>query len=229
MSDINIDEIIWPCTLSKQLKRQLLSISESGEGLPASQNKQYFPGLYYIKSGLATISILSENMNNTLGFVLGEKDWLGANAIGYMDELYLLSVELEPIKHLFFCKEKVINLAQTTPEVYKLLFHCLQKDQPKHWQVTLNTLHDKEVRIVYTLLSLAGKKTVIKGAKISIKITQEQLCIVTGLSRPRVNEVLKAIEKAHEISIERGTIHINDIKALGSRLDQLNTMFNDPR
>lgn len=229
MSDSNVDTIKWPCPLSDDLKQQLIDISQSGSALPDTQKKKDFPGIYYIKSGLATLSILSENMNNTLGFVMGKDDWVGANTIGGLSDIFLLSVEIEPIEYLFFCRKKVAQLAEKNLEVYKFLFHCLNKIQPIFWQVSLTALHDKEVRIVYTLLSLAQKTPTVNGAKVSIKITQEQLCAVTGLSRPRINEVLKSIEKVHEISIERGVIHIIDIQALGKRLNRLNTMFNDPR
>lgn len=226
MSYFNIESMHWPCSLSTQLKRQLLDIAQQGKGLP---NTQAFPGVYYITNGLATLSVLSENMSNSLGFVIGVNDWVGANSIGDIDKMFLLSVELEPLEYLFFSKKKVKQLSENNLEVFKFLFHCLNKIQPRFWQVSLTALHGKEVRIVYTLLSLAERKKTVKGAKISIKITQEQLCEVTGLSRPRINEVLKMIEKAHEISIERGIIHIIDITALGNRLNQLNTMFNDPR
>ena len=229
MSDVNVDNIKWPCSISDDLKQQFAEISQPGKGLPNTQKKMEFPGIYYITSGLATLSVLSENMNNTLGFVVGTDDWVGANTIGYLSNIFLLTVEIEPVKYLFFCRKKVALLAEKNLEVYKFLFHCLNKMQPVFWQVSLTALHDKEIRIVYTLLSLAQMKKTIKGAKVSIKITQEQLCAVTGLSRPRINEVLKNIEKAHEISIERGVIHIIDIAALGQRLNQLNMMFNDPR
>ncbi|GLS90913.1 hypothetical protein GCM10007916_19800 [Psychromonas marina] len=229
MSTLNIDTIQWPGPISEGLKQQLFEIAQPGKGLPDTQKKTDFPGIYYITAGLATLSVQSENMNNSLGFVLGTNDWVGANTVGKLSDIFLLTVEIEPVEYLFLCRKKVTLLAEKNLEVYKFLFHCLNKMQPVFWQVSLTALHDKEARIVYTLVSLAQKKKIIQGTKVSIKITQEQLCAVTGLSRPRINEVLKKIEKAHEISIERGVIHILDTDALGKRLNQLNMMFNDPR
>ncbi|WP_028863026.1 Crp/Fnr family transcriptional regulator [Psychromonas aquimarina] len=229
MTDSSTDAINWPCPLSNTLKRQLLDIAQCGKGLPNTQKKAAFPGLYYITSGLATLSFLSENMNNTLGFVLGVNDWVGANSLGNSADLFFLTVELEPVEYLFLSKQKIAQLAENNNEVFKFLYYCMIQMQPRSQQAPLTALHDKEIRIVYTLLALAQKKQTLKGVKTTIDITQEQLCTVTGLSRPRINEVLKNIEKAQEISIERGKIHIIDINALGERLNQLNSMFSDPR
>ncbi|WP_019613065.1 Crp/Fnr family transcriptional regulator [Psychromonas ossibalaenae] len=229
MTDSSIETIHWPCTISNDLKQQLLDIAQRGSGLTDTQKKQALPGIYYITSGLATISFLSENMNNTLGFVLGVNDWVGANSLGNNADVFLLTVELEPVKYLLFPKQKIAQLAENNNEVFKFLYYCMVQMQPRSLQAPLTALHDKEIRIVYTLLALAQKKHAVKGVNTSINITQEQLCAVTGLSRPRINEVLKTIEKVHEISIERGKIHITDIDALGNRLNQLNAMFDDPR
>ncbi len=229
MAEFSIDTLHWPCKISNDLKHQLLNIAQPGKGLQNTQKKAAFPGIYYITSGLATYYYTSENMNNALGCVFGAHDWIGAYSLGSNAEFFIFSVEFEPVEYLFFSKQKIAQLAESNPEVFKFLYYCIIKMQPRLLQVQLTALHNKELRIVYTLLALAQKKQIIKGAKISIEITQEQLCTVTGLSRPRINEVLKKIEKHHEISIERGKIHIIDLKALGDRLNQLNTMFHDPR
>jgi len=229
MTDSSIDAIHWPCTLSNDLKYQLFDIAQRGKGMPNMQKKQALPGVYYITSGHATLSFLSENMNKTLGIVIGVNDWVGANSLGNNADIYLLSIELEPIEYLLFPKQKIAQLAEKNNEVFKFLYYCMIQMQPRLQQAQLTALHNKEIRIVYTLLTLAQKKQGLQGVKTSINITQDQLCTVTGLSRPRINEVLKNIEKAHEISIERGKVHIIDINALGNRLNQLNAMFNDPR
>jgi len=229
MSELNIDTLHWPCSITNDLKHKLLNIAQPGTGLQNTMQKTAFPGIYYITSGLAIFSYTSADMNNVLGCVFGANDWIGANSIGNDADIFFLCIELEPLEYLFFPKQKIAQLAESNPEVFKFLYYCLIQAQPIFLQAQLTALHDKETRIAYTLLSLAQKQRVIKGAKISIAITQEQLCTVTGLSRPRINEVLKDIEKHHEISIERGKIYITDLNALGKRLNKSNIMFNDPR
>ncbi|WP_372882416.1 Crp/Fnr family transcriptional regulator [Psychromonas sp.] len=226
MKELNIEKERWPCPISNHSKEQLARIAQSGNGCT---NLLKTSGICYIKKGLAILYYASGQMNNTLGYVIGSGDWIGASTLLNKEELFLLSAELEPVEFLFFSTQKILHLAETEPEMYKLLYYCMVHMQPVYLQSQLTSLHDKEVRVAYMLLFLAQKKQTIKGAKIIITITQEQLCLATGISRPRINEVLKKFEKHREIVIERGKIYILDIVALGHRLDYANTMFYDPR
>ena len=226
MTESSIDVPLWPCALSDNLKQQLLNIAQPCQGIP---NIQKHRGLYYIGTGLFIIHYATQHMNNNLGYAVGADDWIGASKIVCSDRFFLQAIELEPVESLFFPHHKISKLAEINHEVYKLLYFCLANVQPVHLQGQLTAMQDKEVRVVYTLFSLAQKKISIEGARISLKITQEQLSLVTGLSRPRINEILKKIEKSQEISITRGSICILDIIALGKRLDHALLMFNDPR
>lgn len=226
MNEFSIDRQHWPCPISSHLKELLLNAAQQGRGCCGMIKNS---GICYIKRGLAILYYTSQQMNNTLGSVIGIHDWIGASTFMNKRELFLLAIELEPIEYLFFPTKKILQLTKTEPEIYKLLYYCVVNMQPVYLQSQLTALHDKEVRIVYMLLSLAQKKQTISGAKTFIAITQEQLCLATGISRPRINEVLKRIEKHHEIAIKRGKIYILDIVALGNRLNHANTMFYDPR
>lgn len=226
MTESSINNIQWPCELSDNLKRQLLNIARPCKGTPNIQKKT---GIYYVTRGLSIMYYTTDYMNNNLGFVIGAHDWLGASRIPNNTKLFLQTIVIEPEEYLFFQNHKISQLAEINPEVYKLLYYCLANIQPVHLQGQLTSMQNKEVRVVYTLLALAKKKQTINGAKISLQITQEQLSLATGLSRPRINEVLKQIENSHEISITRGKICILDIIALGNRLDHALMMFYDPR
>ena len=226
MNELNIEKARWPCPVSNHVKEQLASIAQAGYGC---KNLLKTSGICYIKKGLAILYYASGQMNSTLGYVIGSGDWIGASTLMNKRELFLLSAELEPVEFLFFPTQKILQLAETEPEIYKLLYYCMVHMQPVYLQSQLTSLHDKEVRVTYMLLCLAQKKQTIHGAKTAIAITQEQLCLATGITRPRINEVLKKFEKHHEIAIERGKIYILDLVALGHRLDYANTMFYDPR
>ncbi|PKF61754.1 hypothetical protein CW745_10595 [Psychromonas sp. psych-6C06] len=229
MSIVNIDNIQWPCPLSKDLKQQLLALSHPGKGMPNTNKNMSLPGIYYITKGTGILFITCDNMSSSLGLAIGVNDWTGASSIGNDNKVLLMSLELEPVQHLFFPKQKLELLAKQNLEAFKFLYHCVTTEHPQVFQASLTSLHDREVRIAYSLLSLAQKKSFIKGANMSLKITQAQLSTITGLTRPRINEALKKFEKAQEISMTRGEIHIIDVNALGNRLNQLNTMFSDPR
>jgi CRP/FNR family cyclic AMP-dependent transcriptional regulator len=156
MTESSVDNIQWPCDLSGNLKQQLLNIAQPREGL---QRLPEVSGIYHITHGLAILYYTADYMNNNLGFVFGTHDWIGARTIADNPKLFLQHIELEPIKYLFFPRKKILLLAENNHEVYKLLYFCLAKVQPIHLQAQLTAMHDKEVRIAYTLLALAKKKT----------------------------------------------------------------------
>jgi DNA-binding GntR family transcriptional regulator len=62
---------------------------------------------------------------------------------------------------------------------------------------------------------------------LKIDISQKQLSQITGISRPRLNEVLKQLEAVGEISLERGSIHLIDIPALSLRTHKLDNAFKN--
>lgn len=232
MQEYNVEDIQWPAPLSESLKQKLLNIAFYGNDFKPKipvNNKTKNPGVYYFISGLATFSYSTPNMKNIRGCVFGRGDWLGANSLYNERGLYLVPEEIEKVSFLYFPKERINKLIESTPEVYQWLFYCVGNAQPKIMQSQLTAMHDKTSRIVYTLLELARYTPLLLGSSSFIRISQQQLSTVTGLSRPRINEVLKSLEKLGQISLQRGSIHLLDLPALGKHLETLNTMFHDPR
>ena len=232
MADFPMQNINWPAELSDDFKDKLMTIAQIRKGLkqyPSRMVNGKVPGITYITKGIIFIYHTSKNMNNINGVVCGSHDWLGGDGIDNNAEIIIFIEQIEEIEYLFFPAIKVKELAETEPEVFKWLYYCTVKIQPNILQSQLISLHDKEVRIVYALLTLAKHKQVIIGQQTSLQISQQQLSTITGLSRPRINEVLKKIEKENEIAIARGKIYIIDKKALGKRLGNANLMYTDPR
>jgi CRP/FNR family transcriptional regulator, cyclic AMP receptor protein len=232
MQQYDVEKINWPTALTPTLKEKLLSIAYYSDNFSAqmTQNvKPQHPGVYYFIKGLATFSYTTPNMKNIRGCVFGTGDWIGANSLFRTNSLFLLPETLVPLEFLYFPRDKIEQLSLSSTEIYKWLFYCINNSQPKIMQSQLTALHDKTCRIVYTLLELARYTPFVLGSFPSIRISQQQLSTVTGLSRPRINEVLKILEKKCEISLERGCIHILNQPALNKYLHELNVMFHDPR
>jgi CRP/FNR family cyclic AMP-dependent transcriptional regulator len=232
MQQYDVEKIKWPTSLSATVKEKLLNIAYYGDNFTpqvSTNAKLKHPGVYYFIRGLATFSYTTANMKNIRGCVFGGGDWIGANSLFREKSLFFVPETLIPIEFLYFPRDKIEKLSITSPEVYQWLFHCIDNTQPKIMQSQLTALHDKTSRIVYTLLELARYTPVLLGSSPSIRISQQQLSTVTGLSRPRINEVLKTLEKKGEISLERGCIHLIEQAGLAKYLDELNTMFHDPR
>ncbi|MEH6452105.1 MAG: Crp/Fnr family transcriptional regulator [Psychromonas sp.] len=232
MTNFPIPNINWPTELSDNFKKKLLSIAQQSTTLKnQSLNMLYDDnaGIYYLSDGIVTVYYTCDNTNSLQGMVCGPKDWLGSFDITSNSETCLLVEKLEEVNYLFFPSHKIKKLAETEPEVFAWLYYCTAKMQPKILQSMLICAHNKEIRIVYTLLTLANYQRVLLGQQTSLHINQQQLSTITGLSRPRINEVLKKIEKDNEIVIERGKIHIIDKVALGKRLEPASLIFSDPR
>ncbi|MDN3616972.1 MAG: Crp/Fnr family transcriptional regulator [Vibrio gallaecicus] len=220
-------DIQWPCNLSQALKDELLLSAITVHGL--SDRNQFkrssVDGVFYIVQGIMSISFASENTNTMNATLLSANTWAGGGVIYNSLSLNATIDEILPCTILYFPKEKIDRLASTNDEVFRWLYHCTL-DLQKNWlQSQLCSLYDRESRIVFSLLDLAKRLPAVQGSLIKIDISQKQLSQITGISRPRLNEVLKSLEAANEISLERGSIHLIDIPSLNKKTEKLKHAF----
>lgn len=191
------EQIQWPCELSADLIESLMDIAVLKTGVDSfeiTKKFQRFPGVFYILSGSAGICFSTENMKSLSGGVIGRGDWVGALSIHADYNLFAVAEEVEPITMVLFPAVKVLELAERKCMVFKWLLHCGTKTQSIWMQAYLSSIHEKEQKTIYVLLELAARQINIAGAAVSINISQTQLSTITGISRPRLNEVLKGIE-----------------------------------
>lgn len=229
---ISVDDIIWPCELSAKLKLFLIDIAIKRHGVNCMGGTPTAPqpeGLVYCLQGSAIISWGSYDMRNKVGAVLGANDWLGFLSIDDIKSEYVYStIEIKPISCLVFPKKAILEYANRDSEMFKLLFYIAKKIVPKWLQASITALHDVESRIVSSLVDLVILEPNIVNSQVVINISQQQLSDLTGVSRPRVNEVLKHLERSGDIQIARNKIHIKDIKALSQRLQFFNGSLREP-
>lgn len=186
-------------------------------------------GVIYLHKGVSTLCWLNLDTARMVGGILGRGDWLFAGTIDSDVRLFGVSEELEPVTLLLFPERAVLELAAKSDEVFKWLFYSMQRMQLVWHQANLNAMHNLNARVAYGLIDLASKAGVATSSAPVIRISQQQLANVTGITRPRVNEALKQFEKAGELKVIRGGIKLLDIDALAARLQNLNLMFRDPR
>ncbi|OCH63157.1 Crp/Fnr family transcriptional regulator [Vibrio splendidus] len=225
------EQIQWPCELSADLIESLLDIAVFKSGVDSfeiTKKFQNLPGVFYILSGSAGICFSTENMKSLSGGVIGRGDWMGALSIHADYNLFAVAEEVEPITMVLFPASKVLELAERKCMVYKWLLHCGTKAQSIWMQAYLSSIHEKEQKTIYVLLELAARQTNIAGATVSINISQIQLSSITGISRPRLNEVLKGIEQQGLVKIQRGKVFITDVKGLYEHISPMNLMIRDP-
>ena len=226
------DSIVWPCKLPDIVKRSILSTAQVRKGiksLDVCQSRCQMPGVFYILNGSSGLCVATPDMNNSLGVVVGKGDWIGAHAIESNEEIFLIAEEVEPITMLYFSKSTISSLAEHDSMVYKWLYSCTRSEQKIWLQAMLSSIHDKSLRVVYLLFEFAKRIEIIRGSLICINISQYQLSSLSGISRARLNEVLKKLEYDGYIFLQRGKVYIKNISQLGDYLNEMNLMFQEPR
>ncbi|WP_060981440.1 Crp/Fnr family transcriptional regulator [Vibrio splendidus] len=225
------EQIQWPCELSADLIESLIDIAVLKTGVHSieiTQKFQNLPGVFYILSGSAGICFSTENMKSLSGGIIGRGDWIGALSIHADYKLFAVAEEVEPIIMVLFPANKILELAERKCMVYKWLLHSGTKAQSIWMQAYLSSIHEKEQKTIYVLLELAARQTNIAGTTVSINISQTQLSTITGISRPRLNEVLKGIEQQGLVKIQRGKVFITDVEGLYEHISPMNLMIRDP-
>ncbi|WP_061017211.1 Crp/Fnr family transcriptional regulator [Vibrio splendidus] len=225
------EQIQWPCELSADLIESLIDIAVLKTGVHSieiTQKFQNLPGVFYILSGSAGICFSTENMKSLSGGIIGRGDWIGALSIHADYKLFAVAEEVEPITMVLFPANKILELAERKCMVYKWLLHSGTKAQSIWMQAYLSSIHEKEQKTIYVLLELAARQTNIAGATVSINISQTQLSTITGISRPRLNEVLKGIEQQGLVKTQRGKVFITDVEGLYEHISPMNLMIRDP-
>jgi CRP/FNR family transcriptional regulator, cyclic AMP receptor protein len=78
-------------------------------------------------------------------------------------------------------------------------------------------MNDPDVRVARSLAALFNP-VLYPGVGDVLRITQQELAYLVGLSRQRVNEALSALEAQATIRVEYGGVRILDLKALRSNV-----------
>ncbi|MBW3698098.1 Crp/Fnr family transcriptional regulator [Vibrio sp. T187] len=215
--------IQWPCELSDFLKQKLLECAIEFHGIPdrALSARVTQGGVFYITKGIMSVSFSAENTNSMNASLLGSGTWFGGSIMSASMSFNATVDELLPVSFIYFPKDKIDKLALSNNEVYKWLYFSVLEVQQDWLKSQLCSLYDRESRIVFSLLQIAKRLPSVQGSLVKIDISQKQLSQITGISRPRLNEVLKELEAQKELSLERGSIHILDIPALSQRISHL--------
>lgn len=219
-------DIQWPCPLPDETKSRILAIAQ-----PYDHKKLTgpMPGVFYVASGCLVGYATNMNLDNSLGLVFGQGSWFGIQSIGNPEyapsELY---DALRPTQLWLFPRQELERLLVQDQEIYKFLFYIAQQIGRITLQLGSNTLFCLTTRVTYLLLELANQHPSATTQTPVLLITQQILSQIAGISRPRVNEVLKLLSDAGEIAVSRGEIQLLDPTALKARLPNLSFMYHDP-
>jgi len=187
-----------------------------------------FSGLIYIKRGRFSISLPQQNMDTLYSFIVELNGWFGGLTLMPLPHPFLLINELENVELLYISKRRLTEIADANPLIYKWLLNIAADNMPQWFQAPLIALSNKKIRVIYclaTLLPLNKRNLNL----IEIETSQQKISDICGLSRPRVNEVLKELEQQKLIQVQHKKIIIPNTMALFKLLDEANLCFFDPR
>jgi CRP-like cAMP-binding protein len=220
---MNSEQIAWPCELSSETKLQLTAISRSvnsnNANLPA--NHWLMDGVYYLRQGMLTVTLTSDSDKQYVSTVIAKGDWFGVLAIERSEPMVVATVEVAPSSYWFFPAASIDKLAKGNAEIYKWLYFAACQFQPRLLGAMMSEHHSRRTRVVYVLLELSARQTTISGALPQLKVSQQKLSEICCLTRPRLNEVLKALQHQGLIVVQRGAIQLLDLAALEREISQL--------
>jgi CRP/FNR family transcriptional regulator, cyclic AMP receptor protein len=81
----------------------------------------------------------------------------------------------------------------------------------------IDRMNDPDLRVARSLAALFNP-VLFPGVGDVLRITQQELAYLVGLSRQRVNEALGVLEKRGAIRVEYGGVRVLDLPALGSTI-----------
>ncbi|MDN2480776.1 Crp/Fnr family transcriptional regulator [Vibrio agarivorans] len=220
--------ISWPCELSHTLQQKLLAIStplknaatlmQFATNVIAKPYDSHQRGIAYISEGVISICFDSEQVQTQNSVILGKGVWIDSEMLIAALQMGGFIEEVEPLKYLWFREDQLLTTCGQHHDYYKLLHHYKRPLNQQWLQAQHISQHVRDVRVAYLLHELALQTSTVLGAKPLLLLSQDQLAIMTGLSRPRVNEVLKKFKHDGLISQARGRIYIEDTTQLAAYL-----------
>ncbi|WP_236701267.1 Crp/Fnr family transcriptional regulator [Thalassomonas viridans] len=218
--------------MSAQLKEQLVNSAKTINTLSndtRANSDLVHQGVSYIFEGTLTLCLQTPNLKTINNIVMGKGEWFGNYDPQAGDYAPFFLTEIEPVTLIHFSMPAIKNLVHNNLETYKWFHSLALATKPKWLQAQIISHENIQARVVYFLLELSAHLVFLTGQTPRISITQQQISRITGITRQRVNAVLKSLEKEKLISLERHSIYLTDIKQLGTKLDGLDLSIRDPR
>ncbi|GGA76940.1 Crp/Fnr family transcriptional regulator [Neiella sp. HB171785] len=223
-------QIVWPDGLSSELKQQLCAVGQLVKDIKPKPDSSYEPasGIWYVLDGVITLYMQIPSLSTVNSVVLGRGDWFGHFDETEENNPFIQVVQVIPLIAVFMPSEQIMRLAQTNHEVYKWYYLQGLIMKPKWLQAQVIRSGSVMERIIYILLDIAARQGSSVKATYPIPLSQNQLSLLTDISRQRVNEALKALERAQAIEVHRGQILLTDISKLATRLQGYDLAFHNP-
>lgn len=224
------EQILWPCKLSNDLK---VKLSKSVEVIDAEPSQDLTGlaslGVLHVVQGIVIPCMLTKSVRTVTGVVLGKGVWFGNANLSNIINPHLEFEVIEPAKILLFPVEASKKIAEQNEQIYKWLW-CVHQGISSRWlQAQVISGESIIARLAYLLLDIAAQLGSTLVSTYPINASQYQISTMSGISRSRVNEALKDLERQGNISINRSSITIVNIKGLSTHLEEIDLSYHDPR
>ncbi len=226
-------DVRWPCDLCASFKAELgqaLVFRQLEAGSLVADLGSFLHGLNYMADGVLIHAWLPDDGTLARGFVYGSGDWLGWGQLFERHPALLSHLEVVETTLLFHLPQvRARALAAHQPELYKLAFHVAQE----RWQQALQGLYfngrgDCIHNVAYALMEAARRRPQPPSGPPVVTLAQQQLAVVAGFSRQRVNGALQELAAAGAITIGRNRIELISRATLARHLNPSLLVLDDP-
>ena len=228
----DFDKINWPVDLSTSLIEQLAAIAQVKTELTTKELDDSgiaHQGISFILQGTATICMQTPQLKTVNNIVMGKGDWFGSYDIEEASYTPFFLTQIDKLTLIHFKNTHLQRIANNNIEIYKW-FHALSFSAKAKWlQSQLIMTENILCRVAYLLIEIIAHQKQLQGELPKILLSQQQISRITGISRPRVNEAIKQLERNNLLYLARGCIYINDITGLGNQLNNIDLSIRDPR
>ncbi|MCL9776895.1 Crp/Fnr family transcriptional regulator [Vibrio methylphosphonaticus] len=228
--NVDSQNLRWTTELSSALKQQLVTLAKRKQVVERDLDNSRLinQGVNFLEQGTLAVCIQTPNLKTANCIIIGKGGWFG----NYIDSTSSLSsfvfIEIEPCTVVNFNNEQLRDITKSSHEIYKWFYSLTFESRAKWLQSQLINSEALNVRVVYQILEILAHLDQHRTCN-EIAISQQQLSEMTGIARQRVNEVMKQLERARLVELNRSKIIINDVSQLSNQLDGIDLSIRDPR
>ena len=203
----DVEKINWPVDLSTSLIKQLNAVAQIKSDLTSKELDDSgiaHQGISYILQGTATICMQTPNLKTVNNIVMGKGDWFGSYDIEEASYPPFFLTQIDKLKLIHFKNSHLQRIAHSNIEIYKW-FHILSFSAKTKWlQSQLIMSENIRCRVSYLLIEIIAHQKQLQGELPKILTSQQQISRITGITRQRVNEAIKQLERKELLYLVRG-------------------------
>jgi CRP-like cAMP-binding protein len=152
--------------------------------------------VFYIQSGKAKITVLSEQGREAVVAVLGPGDFLGEGCLGGQILRLATAITLAQSRIMRIPKAEIVTLIHSQPAFAELFIsHLLARNSRVEADLVDQLFNSSEKRLARTLLLLANFGKEGEPEPVLAKISQETLAEMIGTTRSRVSHFMNKFRK----------------------------------